>query len=99
MKKVIIETLVLKLPYDEEIRKYRQFTDEILAAHRISSYFMPITQPWECSNNEQMVFDTEWTKNRLKKNEWINKSHARVCIWREGAYAVCYPSPNQGVST
>lgn len=33
-----------------------------------------------------MAFDTEWTRDRVEENEFINRVRGRVAIWRKGGY-------------
>ena len=46
---------------------------------------MPIPQARKKSPS-QMAFETEWTADRVKENEFINKVRARVALWRRGGY-------------
>lgn len=90
MKQVVIENPVLNSPFKEPGRHWR-FTDEgitneIVEARRTSSYFVPIAQPKRRIKDQQMVFDTEWTKDRIEENKFINRVRARVTLWREGGY-------------
>lgn len=86
MKQVVIENPVLNSPFSEPTRHFRfseeGITDEILEARRISSYFVPIAQPKK--KGGQLAFDTEWTEDRLKENEEINRIRQRVALWRQG---------------
>jgi len=61
-------------------------TNEIDENRRISSYFVPISQPRRGKSEKQLVFDTEWTKDRIEENKFINQVRARVSLWREGGY-------------
>jgi len=90
MKQVVIENPVLNSPFREP-RRHWLFTDEgitneIVEARRTSSYFVPIAQPKRRRKDQQMVFDTEWTKDRIEENKFINRVRARVALWREGGY-------------
>ncbi len=90
MKQVVIENPILNSPFLEPNRHFK-FTDEgitneVVEARRISSYFVPIAQPRKRGPDKQMVFDTEWTKDRIKENDFINKVRGRVTLWREGGY-------------
>ncbi len=90
MRQVVIENPILNSPFHEPTRHW-EFTDEgitdrVVESRRLSAYFVPIPQPRKRGKDRQMVFDTEWTRNRLKENEFINKVRARVRLWREGGY-------------
>lgn len=90
MKQVVIENPILNSPFLEPNRHFK-FTDEgitneVVESRRISSYFVPIAQPRNRGVDKQMVFDTEWTKDRIKENDFINKVRGRVTLWREGGY-------------
>ena len=88
MKQVVIENPVLNSPFIEPARHFKftddGITDEINTGRRISSYFVPIPRPKK--RGKQLVFDTEWTDDRIKENEFINRVRGRVAIWRQGKY-------------
>lgn len=90
MESVVIENPVLNSPFKEPSRHWRfgdkGITDEIVESRRISSYFVPIAQPRKRGKDSQMVFDTEWTKDRIKENDFINRVRGRVALWRDGGY-------------
>ena len=54
------------------------------AAGRVR-YFVPIAQPKK--KGKQLSFDTEWTKDRIEENEFVNRIRERVALWRRGGYA------------
>jgi len=89
MRQVVIENPVLNSPYDEPTRHFKfsdeSITDEIADERRISSYFVPIA-PSKKRSKKQLVFDTEWTKDRIKPNVEINRIRDRLAIWRKGNY-------------
>ena len=90
MKQVVIENPILNSPFSEPRRCWR-FTDEgitndVVEARRISSYFVPIAKPRKRGKDKQLVFDTEWTQDRVEENKFINQVRARVALWREGGY-------------
>ncbi|MBN2315823.1 MAG: DEAD/DEAH box helicase family protein [Sedimentisphaerales bacterium] len=89
-KQVVIENPVLNSPFEEPTRHWRftdeGITDEIEEKRRISSYFVPIAKPRKTSKDKQLVFETEWTKDRIKENAFINKVRSRIRAWREGGY-------------
>ena len=57
-----------------------------LKGRRVSSYFIPIPRAKKKKNPKQMAFETEWTQDRIKENEFINKVRGRVALWRKGGY-------------
>ena len=89
MKQVVIENPILNSPYLEPSRHFRfgdeGITDDIVESRRISSYFIPIAQPKK-KNPKQLSFETEWTGDRIKPNDEINRIRGRVAIWRKGGY-------------
>ncbi len=86
MKQVVIENPVLNSPFEAPRRHFKfddeGITNEIVEARRISSYFIPI--PPGKKRGKQLQFDTEWTQERIRANEWINQVRARVDQWRQG---------------
>jgi len=72
VKQVVIENPVINSPFREPNRHFR-FTDEgitneVIEGRRTSSYFIPIAQPRKKKGQKQLVFDTEWTQDRIEKN-------------------------------
>ena len=88
MRQVVIDNPVLNSPYSEPTRHFRfdeeGITNEVVEARRISSYFVPVAKPRK--RGKQMVLDTEWTEERIKENEDINRIRQRVSLWRRGGY-------------
>jgi type III restriction enzyme len=88
MAQVIIENPVLNSPYEEPRRHFyfseEGITDKIVDTRRASSYFVPIPRPKK--RGKQLVLDTEWTEDRIKENDEINRIRARVGLWRQAAY-------------
>lgn len=88
MKQALIENPVINSPFEEPNRHHRfseeGITNEIVEARRVSAYFIPVPQPRKKS--KQRVFDTEWTQERIRENELINRIRARVKLWREGGH-------------
>ena len=86
MRQVVIENPVLNSPFEAPQRHFRfddeGITNEIVEARRISSYFIPI--PPAKKRGKQLQFETEWTEERIRPNEWINQVRARVDQWRQG---------------
>jgi type III restriction enzyme len=90
MKQVVIENPIINSPFDEPKRHFRfddtGITNEILEQRRISSYFVPIPRTKKKGKQTQLGFETEWTQDRVKPNDFINKVRARVEKWRMGGY-------------
>ena len=77
MSQVVIENPILNSPFAEPTRHFQfsdeGITDEIVNERRISSYFVPIAQPKKKKGKDtQLVFDTEWTQDRVEENKFIN---------------------------
>ena len=90
----IIENPILNSPFEEPSRHFK-FTDdgitnEIVAGRRLSSYFVPIPRPRK--RGKQLPIDTEWTKDRQKDCELVNRIRHRVGMWRQGDYASVTPT-------
>jgi type III restriction enzyme len=90
MPDVIIENPILNSPFEEPARHFKfsdeGITNEIVEARRVSSYFIPIAKPKKKGKAAQLAFDTEWTLDRIKPNEEINRIRDRVSQWRKGNY-------------
>ena len=90
MAQVIIENPVLNSPFEEPKRHFRfsdeGITNEIVEARRVSSYFIPIAKPKKKGKAAQLAFDTEWTRDRIEENVFINRIRSRVSLWRKGDY-------------
>ena len=88
MEQVGIENSILNSPYREPTRHFRfgddGITDEVVGARRVSSYFMPI--PAAKKRGKQLLLDTEWTKDRIQENEFINQVRGHVAQWRAAGY-------------
>ncbi len=88
MAQTVIENPVINSPYAEPGRHFRfsdeGITNEIVDERRVSSYFMPIAAPKKKA--KQLTFDTEWTKDRVEENKFINRIRSRVAQWRQGGY-------------
>ena len=89
MRQVVIENPVINSPFAEPNRYFRfdddGITDEIAQGRRTSSYFIPIPQARK-RKAEQLILDTEWTEDRLKHNDEVNRIRERISIWRHGHY-------------
>ncbi len=88
MPDTLIENPILNSPYREPTRHFRfgdeGITNEIVETRRASAYFVPIPPPKK--KGKQLVFDTEWTEDRLTANDEVDRIRERVKHWREGDY-------------
>ena len=88
MSQVVIENPVINSPFEEPRRHFRfsdeGITNEIIEGRRVSSYFIPIARPKK--KGGQLVFDTEWTQERIQENTFINQVRDRVALWRRGGH-------------
>ncbi len=91
MKQIVIENPILNSPFQEPNKHWKfsndGITDEVENNRRISSYFVPIAQPRKKGKDNQLLLNTEWTKDRIQENVFINKVRQRVKLWREGGYS------------
>jgi len=99
VKQVVIENPVINSPFQEPGRHFK-FTDEgitneVIEGRRASSYFVPIAQPRKKKGSKQLVFDTEWTQDRIEENKLVNQIRARVALWREGGYIGVTPTTSR----
>ncbi len=87
MAQVVIENPILNSPFEEPKLHFRfsqeGITNELAEGRRVSSYFIPIPRP-RARGKGQLIFDTEWTQERIKENEFINQVRERVARWRQG---------------
>ncbi len=94
MRQVVIENPVLNSPFGEPRRHFRftdeGITDEVAEGRRVSAYFVPIAQPKK--KGGQLVFDTEWTQDRIEENKFINQVRGRVGLWRERGHPDITPT-------
>lgn len=94
MAQVVIENPVLNSPFEEPGRHF-QFDDEgitnvVVSERRSSSYFVPIARPRK--RGKQLIFDTEWTQDRVEENKAVNRVRQRVKLWRDGGYVGVTPT-------
>ncbi len=86
-KQVIIENPIINSPFSEPRRHFR-FTEEgisneIIDARRKSAYFIPVPRSKKKTKEQQSLFETEWTEDRIEENDFINQIRSRVSLWRE----------------
>lgn len=88
MADALINNPILNSPYEEPSRHFRfsddGITNEIVNTRRISSYFIPIPQPKK--KGKQLKIETEWTLDRVKENDFVNRIRRRVGMWRQGGH-------------
>ena len=86
---VLIENPIINSPFREPDSQFRfgdsGITNEIIPGRRPSSYFIPIAGAKKTKTGQQM-FDTEWTRDRIEENQFINSVRGRVRAWRDGGY-------------
>jgi type III restriction enzyme len=85
MPDVLIENPILNSPFEQPNRHFKftedGITNEVVEARRSSGYFVPIPQPKK--KGKQLVFDSEWTQDRFRESEFINRVRDRVNVWRQ----------------
>ncbi|HZH97624.1 MAG TPA: hypothetical protein VEX38_01520, partial [Fimbriimonadaceae bacterium] len=93
MADAVIENPVINSAFAEPLRHFRfsedGITNEIVEGRRKSTYFMPI--PKAKKRGQQLVFETEWTQDRIEQNLHIDRIRERVALWRRGKYAGVTP--------
>ena len=95
---VLIENPIINSPFKEPNRQFA-FDDygiknEVIEGRRPSSYFIPIAGAKKTKSG-QMVIDTEWTKDRIEENRFINEVRHKIRIWRESGYPGVTPTTLQ----
>src|SRR5882762_764472 len=89
MPDVVIQNPVINSPFSEPARHFefgdRGITGEIEDGRRQSSYFVPI--PHGRRQTAQLSLEAEWTKDRLRENELVNRIREKVGTWRKGGHA------------
>ena len=93
MADAVIDNPILNSPFEEPRRHFRfddaGITSDVLEERRVSAYFMPIPA---ARKRSQMHFETEWTKDRIEENRFINRVRERVGIWRKGGWPGITPT-------
>ena len=94
MADALIENPILNSPFEAPAHHFK-FTDEgitneIVEGRRSSSYFVPIARPKK--KGKQLVFDTEWTQDRIEENKSVNFIRRRVGMWHEGGHLDVTPT-------
>jgi type III restriction enzyme len=95
---VLIENPIINSPFREPDRQFAfddfGITNEVVSGRRRSSYFIPIAGAKK-SKTGQQVFDTEWTRDRIEENRFINSVRDKVRAWRDGGYLGVTPVTKQ----
>jgi type III restriction enzyme len=95
---VLIENPIINSPFKEPDRQFafddNGITNEVIPGRRRSSYFIPIAGAKKSKTGQQM-FDTEWTRDRIEENRFINNVRDKVRLWREGGYLGVTPVTRQ----
>jgi type III restriction enzyme len=96
--RVRIENPVINSPFNAPTRHFdfdeNGITDRLVQGRRPSSYFIPIAGP-KSSKTGQVAFDTEWTRDRIEENRFINEVRSKVQIWRQSGYHGVTPVTKQ----
>ena len=83
MPDAVIDNPILNSPFREPARHFRfgeeGITSEIVEERRESAYFMPIPA---AKKRSQIHFDTEWTRDRIEENHFINRVRGQIDRWR-----------------
>ena len=90
MADVVIQNPVINSPFDVPTQHFefgdRGITGRIIeGSRRESSFFVPIPQGRR--QTAQLTLEAEWTRDRLRANDLVNRIRERVGIWRSGGYA------------
>ena len=89
MPDALIENPIINSPFFEPKRHFifddEGITNQVEDTRRKSSFFVPIPKPKK-KDAQQILFETEWTKNRVQENDFINRVRGRVRNWRMGGY-------------
>lgn len=84
----VIANPIINSPFRAPTRHFQfaddGITNDIVESRRRSSYFIPIPAPKKKA--KQLELGTEWTLDRIKENEFINRIRDRVSVWREAGY-------------
>jgi type III restriction enzyme len=85
---VVIQNPVINSPFDEPTRHFefgeRGITGTVLEGRRPSSYFIPIAHSRR--SGTQLSLEAEWTLDRLRPNDGVNRIREKVTAWRRGGY-------------
>jgi type III restriction enzyme len=86
MKQVVIENPALNSPFEVPARHFKfddeGITNEVVESRRSGAYFIPIARPK--MQGKRLRFETEWTQERIRPSDDINRVRAKVDQWRQG---------------
>jgi type III restriction enzyme len=95
---VLIENPIINSPFREPDKQFafddNGITNQVISGRRRSSYFIPIAGAKKSKTGQQM-FDTEWTRDRIEENKFINSVRDKVRAWRDGGYLGVTPVTKQ----
>ena len=95
---VLIDNPIINSPFHEPDKQFafddNGITNEVVSGRRRSSYFIPIAGAKKSKTGQQM-FDTEWTRDRIEENKFINSVRDKVRAWRDGGYLGVTPVTKQ----
>lgn len=101
MSKVRIENPVINSAFVPPKSQFKfddnGITDEVVSGRRPSSYFVPIAGA-KGSKTGDSSFDTEWTRDRIEENQFINDVRQNVDTWRLRGYPGVTPTTRQLLS-
>lgn len=90
----VIENPIINSPFREPTRYFKFDEDGItniqVEGRRPSSYFVPIANPKK--KGKQNTLETQWTKDREKESDDINRIRQRVSIWRQKGWPDVTPT-------
>ncbi len=99
MPDAVIENPILNAPFEEPQRHFcfgeQGITSEVVEERRVSTYFMPIPV---AKKRSQLHFDTEWTRDRIEENRFINQVRGKVGAWRRGKWPGVTPTTPGGAA-
>ncbi len=99
MPDAVIENPILNAPFEEPQRHFcfgeQGITSEVVEERRVSTYFMPIPA---AKKRSQLHFDTEWTRDRIEENRFINQVRGKVGAWRRGKWPGVTPTTPGGAA-
>ena len=94
MSDVVIENPVINSPFAEPSRHFvfahDGITNQVAEGRRDSSFFIPIAPVKR--KGPQLSFDTEWTLDRMRPNDLVNRVRIEVRRWRQGGYVGVTPT-------
>jgi type III restriction enzyme len=87
---VHIENPIINAPFSVPTKHFEfdvtGITNRVIDGRRPSSYFIPIATAKRAQSG-QSAFETEWTRDRIEENRFINDVRQKVAAWRQGGYS------------